>query len=188
MTELIADLFVSLDGFAGGVNTEAFFGYGGPELDTWVRDTLQQPQVIVMGRVTYEALAGMSMAAADEGSIRMNELPKAVVSKTLSEPLAWPNTRLIGGDLGAGIRALKSESPGMLRTIGSMALVSSMLKLGLVDLLRVTIFPLILGPDGREPVYAGYARAGYGLADTRVLDSRLVMLEYRPSPGAGRSV
>lgn len=188
MAELIADLFVSLDGFAGGVNTGAFFGYGGPELDQWVRDTLEQPQVIVMGRVTYEVMSAMSMAAADEGSIRMNELPKAVVSKTLAEPLAWPNTRLISGDLGAGIRALKSESPGMLRTIGSMALVNSMMKLGLVDLLRVTIFPLTLGPDGRQPFYAGYPRTGYDLAGFRVLDSRLVMLEYRPSPGAGRSV
>jgi dihydrofolate reductase len=188
MAELIADLFVSLDGFAGGVNTGAFFGYGGPELDKWVRDTLEQPQVIVMGRVTYEALAAMSMAATDEGSKRMNELPKVVVSQTLVEPLAWPNTRLLGGDLGARIRALKSGSPDPLRTIGSMALVSSMMKLGLVDLLRVTLFPLTLGPDGREPIYAGYARAGYDLAEARVLDSRLVMLEYRPSLGAGRSV
>lgn len=181
MAELTADLFATLDGFAGGLNSGPFFGYGGPELDTWVRDTLARPQLVVMGRVTYEAMAAMSMAATDEVSVRMGELPKAVVSRTLAEPLAWPNTRLVGGDLDAGIRALKADSPDPLRTIGSMALVNAMMKLGLVDLLRITIFPLTLGPDGREPIYAGYARAGYDLVEARVLDSRLVMLEYRPS-------
>jgi riboflavin biosynthesis pyrimidine reductase len=59
--------------------------------------------------------------------------------------------------------------------------VRSLLELGLVDRLRVTIFPLLLGDAGREPAYAGYSRAGLELAGTRVLDSRIVMLDYRPS-------
>lgn len=182
MTELIADLFVSLDGFAAGENTGPFFGYGGPELDQWIRTVLAEPHAIVMGRVTYEALAAISMTAADENSQAMNDLPKVVVSNTLAEPLAWPNTRLVRGDLGTAIRELKQESAVPLRTIGSMALVNSMMKLGLVDLLRVAIFPLTLGPDGREPIYAGYRRAGLELAGVRVLDGRIVMLDYRPAP------
>ncbi|HUZ55510.1 MAG TPA: hypothetical protein VMU94_23645 [Streptosporangiaceae bacterium] len=60
MAELISDLFVTLDGFAGGVNAGPFFGYGGPELDTWVRDTLDQPQLVVMGRVSYEAMTALA--------------------------------------------------------------------------------------------------------------------------------
>ena len=63
MAELIADLFVSLDGFAAGVDTGPFFGYSGPELESWVNDAVGQPQLIVMGRVTYEALAAISSAA-----------------------------------------------------------------------------------------------------------------------------
>ena len=82
----------------------------------------------------------------------MNELPKAVVSNTLTERTEWHNTRLISGDLTAKIRALKEISEVPLRTIGSMALVNSMMQLGLVDVLRITIFPVTLGPDGREPV------------------------------------
>jgi len=57
------------------------------------------------------------------------------------------------------------------------------MRLGLVDLLRVTVFPLTLGPDGREPIYAGYPRASLELTGTRVLDGRVVMLDYRPASG-----
>ena len=185
MAELIADLFVSLDGFAKGVDAGPFFGYSGPELESWVNDAVGQPQLIVMGRVTYEALAAISSAAADGVSARMTELPKVVVSNTLTEPLAWANTRLIRGDLGAGIGALKRQSPVPLRSIGSITLVAGMTRLGLVDRLRVAVFPLILGADGREPGLAGHGRAGLELAGATVLDSRIVMLEYRPMSGRG---
>jgi len=52
--------------------------------------------------------------------------------------------------------------------------------LGLVDRLRLMVFPLILGSAGREPIYDGYPQAGLELIDTKVLDSRLILLEYRP--------
>jgi dihydrofolate reductase len=181
--ELTADLFSSLDGFAAGENTEAFYGYSGPDLDRWVREAQEQPQLIVMGRVTYQALAEISGAASDPGSARMTERPKVVFSSTLAEPLAWANTRLIRGDLAEGIEALKKESPVPLRTIGSLSLVRSLLRLGLVDVLRVTVFPLTLGPDGREPIYAGYPRGSLELTGTRILDGRIVMLDYRPARG-----
>jgi dihydrofolate reductase len=179
MTELTADLFVSLDGFAAGVDVGPFFGYGGPELERWVRDQLNRPQLVVMGRVTYEVMAGISASATDEVSTRMTGLPKVVFSNTLGEPLSWPNTRLIGGDLGDGMRELKRQSRDPLRSIGSLTLVRSLLELGLVDRLRVAIFPLLLGGSGLEPAYAGYHRAGL-----RVLDSRIVMLDYRPDAPA----
>jgi dihydrofolate reductase len=180
---LTADLFVSLDGFARGVDVGPFFGYSGPELDRWVHENLEQPQVMVMGRVTYEVLWEISSAATDEGSRRMNDLPKVVFSNTLAEPLAWPNSRLVRGDLAEGIRTLKQQSGDPLRSIGSLSLVRSMILLGLVDLLRVAVFPVVLGTVGREPAYPGYPQTHLELAATTVLDSRIVMLEYRPAGG-----
>jgi len=115
-----------------------------------VRDRLDEPQLAVMGRVTYEVLAALS-SATDEASTRMNELPKAVFSNTLSEPLAWANTRLLRGDLAERVRALKGQSAAPLRTIGSITLVRSLLHLGLVDRLRITAFPLLL-PFGWRPL------------------------------------
>src|SRR5947208_5017842 len=98
MADLIADLFVTVAGFAGGKEVGPFFGYGGPELDAWVQEQLDQPQLVLMGRVTYEVMAAISAASPDEAG-RMNKVPKAVFSNTLSGPLSWPNTRLLRGDL-----------------------------------------------------------------------------------------
>jgi hypothetical protein len=49
---LTADLFISLDGFAGAVDFGPYFGYGGPELDQWIQAQTDKPQVIVFERVT----------------------------------------------------------------------------------------------------------------------------------------
>jgi hypothetical protein len=46
MRELTADLFISLDGFASGVDQPPYFGYSGPDLESWVRDHLAPPQLI----------------------------------------------------------------------------------------------------------------------------------------------
>jgi dihydrofolate reductase len=180
VVELTADLFVSADGYALGENTGPYFGYGGPELDRWVETQLGQPHLDLMGRVTYEALAAVSAESGDPASDRMTAQPKAVVSSTLREPLTWPNTRLIRGDAGAAIASLKQESEVPLRTVGSLTLVRSLFGLKLVDRLRLAVFPLVLGPDGREPWFAGYPRAGLDLVASTVLDGRIILLEYQP--------
>jgi dihydrofolate reductase len=184
MRELTADLFISLDGYAKGIDVGPYFGYFGPDLGDWVRAELERPQVILMGRVTYEALSGFA-SAADEASARTSDLPKVVYSNTLQEPLAWNNTSLLRGDLAEAIGSLKRQPGNPLRSMGSLTLVRSMMELGLVDRLRLVVFPLILGSAGREPFLAGYPKAALELADTRVLDSRLVLLEYRPASRRG---
>jgi dihydrofolate reductase len=180
VAELIADLFVSLDGFAGGVDVGPFFGYSGPDLDRWVRQAQHQPQVVLMGRRTYELMAEVSAGATDEVSIGMNRLPKAVFSNTLREPLTWAETRLLSGDLAEQVGALKSTSQTAIRSIGSLTLVRGLLELGLVDRLRLMVFPLMLGASGRERVWDGHPRAPLQLVGTTVLDARLVLMEYRP--------
>jgi dihydrofolate reductase len=182
--ELIADLFISLDGFASGTDEAAYFGYFGPDLGSWVSEQLDEPQVLLMGRVTYEALARFAASATDEVSTRMRVLPKLVYSNTLGEPLAWSNTRLIKGTVGDAIKALKQQEGDPLRSIGSIRLVKSLARLGFIDRLRLMVFPLILGRAGKEPIYADYPRTPLELVGTNVLDSRLVLLEYRPAPPA----
>jgi dihydrofolate reductase len=89
------------------------------------------------------------------------------------------NTRLLKGAVAEEPRALKQERGDPLRSIGSISLVKSMMQLGLVDRLRLMVFPLILGGAGREPIYVGYPQAGLELINTKVLDSRLMLLEYQ---------
>ena len=68
-------------------------------------------------------------------------------------------------------------------TAGRTWTVRSLFELFLVDRLRLAMFPLVLGPDGREPWFAGYPRAGLDLMASAVLDGRISLLEYRPVPG-----
>jgi dihydrofolate reductase len=186
LRELTADLFVSLDGFASGASEAAFFGYFGEDLGRWISENLQQPQLLMMGRVTYEAMAQFVPAATDPTSLRMNELPKLVFSSKLKEPLRWNNTRLAKTPLSDEIRKLKKQPGEPLRSIGSVTLVKSMMQLGLVDRLRLMVFPVILGDAGREPIFATYARTPLELIGTKTLDSRLTLLEYRPVAVAAR--
>ncbi len=183
MRELIADLFISLDGFAAGTNEKAYFGYDGSDLSVWVGTEISQPQVLLMGRNTYVALAGFA-AATDLVSVRMRELPKFVFSTTLKEPLAWSNTFLISGNIEQQIRNFKQQPGDAIRSIGSIQLVKSMIKLGLVDRLRLMVFPLILGDTGQEPIYADLERTALELIGTKVLDQRIVLLEYSPQRDA----
>jgi dihydrofolate reductase len=187
MRELIADLFISLDGFASGANEAAFFGYDGPNLRAWVDTELNRPQVLLMGRNTYTGQATFAAAATDPMSIRMRELPKLVFSTTLREPLPWSNTQIIAGDLEQQIRTLKQQPGNAIRSIGSIQLVPSMMHHGLVDRLQLMIFPVILGDTGQEPIYAALQRTALQLIDTKVLDARLVLLEYGPQHRAKRA-
>jgi dihydrofolate reductase len=178
MRELTADLFISLDGFASGVNEPAFFGYFGPDLGAWIKENLQKPHIILMGRVTYLALAQFAAASDDELNVSMTALPKIVFSKTLQEPLAWKNTRLVRTPVEEEITTLKRQGGDPLRSIGSVSLARSLIGFRLVDRLRLMIFPVVLGTTGRESIYAGYERTAFKLLDSRTLDSRIVLLEY----------
>jgi dihydrofolate reductase len=179
--DLVADLFVSLDGFASGANEAPFFGYFGEELGAWIERELAEPQILIMGRVTYEALAEFAPRAGDPISMRMTELPKVVFSSGLQEPLTWKNARLSRAPAADEIRALKSQQGERLRSLGSIRLVNSLMGLGLVDRLRLMVFPLVLGSEGREPVFAALARTPLKLVATQTLDARLVLLEYAPA-------
>jgi dihydrofolate reductase len=173
--ELTADLFVTLDGWAAGTQSPAYFGFDGPELERWILAELGKPQLLVMGRRTYEMLAAISQQATDEASVRMNELPKVVLSRTLADPLDW-NARV-----GTDVRALKDGHGDPLRTIGSVSLVKDLLAAKLVDRLRLVVFPLILGATGAESVFAGLPDVDLELIRTETLDGRLLVLEYRPA-------
>ncbi len=184
MRELVADLFVSLDGFASGANEPPFFGYFSGGLAAWIEEELAQPQLLIMGRVTYEALTEFAPSAQDPISAKMTELPKLVFSSGLQEPLVWRNARLSRAPVAAEIRALKAQDGARLRSIGSIRLVRSLMEQGLVDRLRLMVFPLVLGSEGREPVFSRFARTPMKLLGSRHLDTHILLLEYAPGKDA----
>jgi dihydrofolate reductase len=182
MSELIADLFISLDGFAYGEDFGPYFGYGGPDLDRWIDDHLTKPQEIVLGRRTYEVLAPIAAAANDPMQRRLTETPKLVVSSTLEEPLDWDNTRLLRGDATETLARARRESTVPLRVIGSISVVKSLIHAGILDRLRLTVFPLMVGLRGGDPLFTDLPTRHLTLESTEVLDGRLVSVEYRIGP------
>jgi len=186
MRELTADMFVSLDGFAAGADggQSWTFGYFGPQFAEFAQQVLAEPQLMIMGRVTYEIMARSWPSSPDPLAGPMNSLPKLVFSTTLAEPLAWTNARLARRGPVEEIRALKAQPGDPLRSIGSITVVRHLMAAGLVDRLRLIVFPHVLGSAGREPVFTGYPETSLDLASITVLDSRLVVCEYRPNIAA----
>jgi dihydrofolate reductase len=182
MRELLADFFVSADGFASGETggQEWVGSYAGPEMGGLVQKVLSEPQVLVLGRRTYEVLAGFWPKAKVPQAGPMNHLPKIVFSKTLKAPLAWNNSTLVAGELGDEMRALKRQPGPPLRTIGSAGLGRNLIALGLVDRLRLLVFPAILGRTGQEPIFESYDLLRLELLSSKILDGSTLWLEYRP--------
>ena len=133
-----------------------------------------------MGRVTYEIMARSWPSSPGPLAGPMNSLPKLVFSATLAGPLGWNNAELAKNGPVEEVSALKGQPGDPLRTIGSITVVRHLMAAGLVDRLRLVVFPHVLGQAGQEPVFAGYPEASLDLTSTTVLDSRLVVCEYRP--------
>ena len=72
MQTLTVDLFVSVDGWASGTTSPGYFGYFGPELEAWVTTELALPQLVLLGRRTYDALVGLAEQARDASFHRTN--------------------------------------------------------------------------------------------------------------------
>jgi dihydrofolate reductase len=111
----------------------------------------------------------------------MVNLPATVVSSTLQEPLDWPNGTVANGDAVEVVARLKEESDVPLRSHGSLSMNRALLAAGLVDRLQVTVFPVITGQSGLEPVFGGAADFDLELLEQRTLDGDIQELVYRPT-------
>ncbi len=110
----------------------------------------------LFGRRTYEELLATWNARGGPYRDALNKTPKYVASRTLTEPLRWPNSTLLHGDIVTAVSALKAESGGVLGIMGSGELIGSLMTAGLIDEYLLMIHPLVLGsgrrlfPDGVE--------------------------------------
>lgn len=111
---------------------------------------------------------------------RMRSLPATVVSSTLAEPLDWPDATVVTGDAVEAVARLKEESAVPLRSHGSISLNRALMAAGLVDHLQVTIFPVLTGVSGADPIFRGAADFDLELVESRTLDGRTQELTYRP--------
>ena len=181
MRELMVDLFSTLDGYGdGGPQSAPYWGYDGPGLSQWMHEQLAEEHVMLMGATTYRLMAQIVTEHDDPTFPRMAELPKIVFSATLPGPPTWANTTIVDEPVETAVPALKARGDGLpMRTVGSPSLVRSLFRLGMVDRLRTMVFPTVHGTAGEGPLYADLPDMRLHLAGTRVLDDRLVLLDYR---------
>ncbi|MBC7481954.1 MAG: dihydrofolate reductase family protein [Rhizobacter sp.] len=184
------DVFASLDGFGSydikRGNWGGYRGKQGPELLDHRLALYRVPQRMVFGANTYRVFAKMLASASKESGVHdpwvtcMTHLPATVVSTTLRGPLDWPDATLVSGDAIAVVARLKEESEVPLRSHGSLSMNRALMAAGLVDRVQVTLFPVITGQSGQEPIFHGAADFDLELIDSRTLDSNIQELIYRP--------
>jgi dihydrofolate reductase len=183
------DVFSTLDGFgAAQGDWRGYWGKQGPELLEHRLAVYEQEQRLVLGATTYRAFAQMLAESTDASDdvrdpwvTRMRNLPTTVVSATLDGPLDWPDATIANGDAVDVVARLKQESTIPLRSHGSLAMNRALMAAGLVDRVQVTLFPVITGRSGVDPVFGGAEDFDLDLIDSRTLDGTILELSYRPT-------
>lgn len=181
------DIFATVDGF-GSYSSEGdwggYWGKQGPEFLERRLASYASAQRMVFGASTFREFVEMMGANADDDDSwagRMRKLPTTVVSSTLEDPLPWPSAIVARGDAAEVVARLKQESDVPLRSHGSLTLNRSLLAAGLVDRILLTVFPVISGQTGTEPVFQDVADLDLELLESRTLDGHIQELVYRPT-------
>ena len=182
------DVLCTLDGFGSYGEAGDWGGYWGKQGPEFLDRRLAQyseEQRLVLGARTFREFAQLLGAIPDSQldpvNSRLKHLPTTVLSTTLEEPLVWPDATLVRGDAVEVVARLKADSEVPLRSHGSLSLNRALMAAGLVDRLQVTVFPVLSGRTGTEPVFAGVADFDLELLVSRTLDGRTQELVYRPT-------
>jgi dihydrofolate reductase len=192
MRKLVVNTFATLDGVMqapGGPEEDPTgefehggwsAGYWDEAMGEWMGEFMGKPFDLVLGRKTYEIFAAHWPHARDQpGAEQLNAATKYVVSRTL-QSVDWENSRLLEGDAADAIARLKEEDGPELQVHGSSDLIQTLLRHGLVDELRVWIFPVVLG-TGKRLFGDGTVPAGLELVDSKTSTTGVVFLTYTPA-------
>ena len=182
------DIFSTLDGYGSHHGDwGGYWGKQGPELLDHRLAVYGTEQRMVFGANTFRQFAQMLGSGTGESGVgdpwvsRMRNLPTTVVSSTLHGPLDWPDATVVSGDAVDVITRLKQESEVPMRSHGSLSLNHALMAAGLVDRVQVTLFPVITGETGEEPIFGGAADFDLELIENRTLDGSIQELIYRPA-------
>ncbi|HET9592086.1 MAG TPA: dihydrofolate reductase family protein [Solirubrobacterales bacterium] len=186
MGKIVVTEFISLDGVVedpGGAEDYARGGWAfeferGTEGDKFKLEELQEAEAQLLGRVTYEGFAAAWPKMEDEAGFaeKMNTMPKYVVSSTLEQP-DWQNTTVLSGDPADSVAALKDEVDGVILVAGSATLVQALIEAGLVDELRLMVFPVLLG-QGKRLFPEGDAKHRLQLAEAKTVGDGIALTRY----------
>lgn len=189
MRKLIVSMNVTLDGYLSGIDGELdwHFNYWTEEIRDTLCSQLVKADTILLGRITYEAMALYWPLKTADLSCRgedfafanmMNSYTKMVFSKTI-ERTPWSNTKILKGTLRQEIIKIKKNPGRDVIVYGSCQLVNGLIKAGLADEYHLWIHPVVLGKgiplfkDLKEELCLNMMRA-------KTFSSGVVLMEYQP--------
>jgi dihydrofolate reductase len=191
MGRIIVSENVSLDGIVQdpigdeGFKRGGWFGqYGGKDLEEWGKVETQEAlaaEALLLGRRTDEMFAGLWLSRDGQWADRLNSMPKYVVSSTLGQP-SWSNATgfkgvVLKGDVVTEVSQLKQRLDGDIVVYGSARLVHTLMEHDLVDEVRLTVYPVVLG-DGERLFVQTRDKQPMRLTEMRTLGKGLAYLTY----------
>jgi dihydrofolate reductase len=174
---------ITLDGFFEGPNHSIDWHNADAEFNEFAIEQNGAADTLIFGRVTYELMASYwptADASKDDPIVAgmMNKTPKIVVSRTLQKA-EWNNTRLIKDHVAEEIAKLKEQPGKEIAVFGSAKLLSTLMKLDLIDEHRIIVNPVVLGSG--TPLFQGVDRPiKLRLLKSRTFRSGNVLLTYAP--------
>jgi dihydrofolate reductase len=168
-------------------DTRGGFGHGGwagPSVDEVVNAAMgaRMPRSggLLLGRRSYEDMLGYWNTQDSPFKDILNSAPKYVASRTLREPLPWPNSTLLSGDVAEAVAQLRQQPGKDLNVMGSRELIQTLMRHGLIDEYLLLIYPLVLG-SGRRLFADGGPPASLRLIDSTASTTGVLIATYQPS-------
>jgi dihydrofolate reductase len=185
MGRIVVTEFVSVDGVVedpGGAEDYKYGGWSfefsrGEEGDQFKLDEAMNSDALLLGRVTYEGFADAWPSREGAFADKFNNMPKYVVSSTLTDP-EWNNSTVISGDLREEVTRLRDETDGDIVVHGSATLAQALLENDLVDELRMMVFPVVLG-SGKRLFGQTSDKKPLRLAESRTVGDGVEILIYQ---------
>jgi dihydrofolate reductase len=193
MRKLVVTEFMSLDGVfqAPGPDGSGFryegwtFPYGNEEFMKFKTKELEESEMQLLGRVTYDSFAGSwPKHKGDWFSDKFNAMPKYVVSKTLKKA-EWENSHIIAKNVVEEIKKLKKGKGGDITVHGSGQLVRFLLDNRLVDQVNILLYPVVLGTG--KKLFEEAQKADLQLIEATPFTTGVVALIYQPQSKKGKS-
>lgn len=156
-----------------------FAQFGGEDLEPWARVFYEESlgtDALLLGRISDEWFAERWLSREDEWAVRLNSLPKYVVSSTLDRP-RWGNGTVLKGDVVDEVSKLKRDVAGEIVVYASYQLARTLIDNDLVDELRLVVFPVLLGAGERLFAETGDQKP-MRLVSTTTIGDGLTRLTY----------
>jgi dihydrofolate reductase len=186
MAKIVISENISLDGVVQDPTGEEGFSRGGwfgeigdDDRAAWAEAELDEAlgsEALLFGRLSYEFFAARWPTRSGAWAERLNGMPKYVVSSRLENP-EWNNSSVLKGDPVGEVSKLKRQLSGDVVVYASFQLGRALLEQGLVDELRLTVYPVVVGAGERLFGNSG-GKHPLRLLETRTVGESLASLTY----------